>query len=493
MTIVATAICVCFILWLMVMDRELYGAPSVTLWLPTVWLWLSCSRGPAAWLSVMGVGRSGPVSVEFYLEGNPVERAVYLVLISCAALILFARGRHVVGVVQRNGIVSILFAYCAVSIMWSDFPEVAFKRWIKAVGVLLMVLIVVTERSPERAIAHLLSRMGALLIPLSVLLIVFYPAIGTTRTDGGEIMYLGAADHKNGLGILAMIVALTCAWRIVNRREETRYPCGRAMIFGQASLCCMAIGVLLVSNSKTSLACFIIGAGILIASSRSARCRRPRTIWLMVVGAVGLSVVALFLDQSGTLVGALGRTTTLTGRVGIWHLVMNIAGSSWFGTGFASFWIGDRMQEMWTGVRSGLGQTHNGYLDVYVNLGLIGVLLFGALIVQGYRSVVRVVIDDIRWGGLWLALFATALVYNLTEAAWLLLSPTWFLILLAMVYCKEKSGGAIAEAGDERVAILVRPGWQRPLSARRSGIGGRVRMENGGSTVGKAGRGKYAV
>ena len=63
------------------------------------------------------------------------------------------------------------------SVLWSDFPDVAFKRWIKAIGDLAMVLVIVTDAEPIGT-RRLFSRPGFVLLPTSVLLIKYYANLG---------------------------------------------------------------------------------------------------------------------------------------------------------------------------------------------------------------------------------------------------------------------------------------------------------------------------
>ena len=60
-------------------------------------------------------------------------------------------------VAAQNRWLIILFLYMLVSILWSDYPFVSIKRWIKAGGTLAMALIVLQEKLPYPA-AQLLSR-----------------------------------------------------------------------------------------------------------------------------------------------------------------------------------------------------------------------------------------------------------------------------------------------------------------------------------------------
>ena len=79
----------------------------------------------------------------------------------------------------RNNIFIVLwFVYCGISIMWSDYPFVSFKRWIKEIGCVLSILIVLTEEEPVRAVKILIKRFSYIVITSSILLILLFPDIG---------------------------------------------------------------------------------------------------------------------------------------------------------------------------------------------------------------------------------------------------------------------------------------------------------------------------
>jgi len=175
-----------------------------------------------------------------------------------------------------------------------------------------------------------------------------------------------------------------------------------------------------------------MAAALIAVTGLSARGRKLGAVHLLVAALAGLSLFALFLDPGGNLVGTLGRNLTLTGRTAIWKQVVDMAGNPLFGTGFESFWLGDRLREMWRnnpGAR--LNEAHNGYLEVYLNLGWFGVTLLAVLIVTGYRNVIVALRRDRHVGGLKLAYFVAAVIYSLTEAGFRMVSPIWFFFLLA--------------------------------------------------------------
>ena len=131
--------------------RDIREKPDVSgaLWLPLLWLVLTCSRGLSAWLNIFGLPVSGAVSVE---EGSPLDALFYFVLIIAGFCVLTKRQVRLSEIVRNNGWLIAFLLYCFISIAWSDFPFVAFKRWIKILGHPIMALIVLTEPDPEEAL-----------------------------------------------------------------------------------------------------------------------------------------------------------------------------------------------------------------------------------------------------------------------------------------------------------------------------------------------------
>ena len=92
------------------------------------------------------------------------------------------------------------------------------------------------------------------------------------------------------------------------------------------------------------------------------------------LATVALPLFALFFDTGGGAVEALGRNSTLTGRTEIWKLVLGMANNPIFGAGYESFWLGERLQKLWHYYWFPINEAHNGYIEIYLNLGWIGVV-----------------------------------------------------------------------------------------------------------------------
>src|SRR5438128_196474 len=135
------------ILGLFWLDRDQRSRTSGALWIPVVWLSLACSRSVGQWLQL-----GTPMNLaDEYLEGSPIDRLAYMGLLVIGLIVLANRRRRVGRILRANGPILLFFLYCAVSFLWSDFPDVAFKRWTKAIGDLVMVLVVLSDREPSAA------------------------------------------------------------------------------------------------------------------------------------------------------------------------------------------------------------------------------------------------------------------------------------------------------------------------------------------------------
>ena len=119
-----------------------------------------------------------PADSDVQMDGSPLDRVVFALLLVGGLVVLVNRGRKSSAALKANWPILAYFAFCLVSVVWSDFPDVAAKRWIKAIGDLVMVLIIVTDGNPIGALKRVLARAGFILLPASVLLIKYFPGLG---------------------------------------------------------------------------------------------------------------------------------------------------------------------------------------------------------------------------------------------------------------------------------------------------------------------------
>ena len=137
-------------------------------------------------------------------------------LLAAGVAVLVGRARHAERFLQRNWPILLFFAYCGASVLWSDYPGVAFKRWTKALGDVVMVMVVLTDPDPFAAVKRLFARTAFILIPLSVLLVKYYPEWGRGYDRWTWTPYYGGvAIGKNGLGYVCLVFGLASLWRFL--------------------------------------------------------------------------------------------------------------------------------------------------------------------------------------------------------------------------------------------------------------------------------------
>ncbi len=420
---------------LFLFDREPNAHTSKGLWIPVIWLWIVGSRPVSAWL------HAGPTmeDVSQYLDGSPLDRFVFLVLLVAGLAVLTRRGSEVVKVLQSNLPIVLFFVYCLLSVIWSDFPFVAFKRWTKAIGDFVMILIVITDPDQSAAIKAVLKRTTFILIPWSVLFVKYYPDWARTyNVWNWEVAYTGVTSNKNTLGMICLVFGMGSLWRFLSIFRDKTDPHRIQRLIAYGSVLVMVLWLLQLSNSMTSLACFLLVSTVLVASNFRTLIRTPVLVHVLVFLVIGIAIFAIFLDQGGTLIKGVGRDPTLTGRTAIWKTVLFFSGSPFVGCGFESFWLGDRLERVWSQVidRS-ITEAHNGYLEVYLNLGWIGIALLCLLIATGYHNAMAMFRRDPDAGRMRLAYLIIALLYSLTEAGFRMMAPVWIFFLFAVTNTKS--------------------------------------------------------
>lgn len=427
---IATIIYIAGIVGLFWLDRERNARPSKALWIPVVWLLINGSRPVSLWLDMAPVMDSP----EKYLDGSPLDAFVFGSLLAAGVIVLVRRGRQVGRIFRANIPLLLFLSYCALSTLWSDYTFVASKRWIKSLGDVVMVLVILTDPEPVPALKRLLARVGFVLIPFSILFIKYYPEMGRGYNIWTWMpSYTGVTTGKNLLGMICMVFGLGSVWCFLSAYEQKKGTERTRRMIAHGAFIGMVCWLFWMANSMTSLSCFILVGGLISMTCIFRAARRPSVILLLVALVICASFSTLFLGVGGGALETMGRDSTLTGRTEIWAIVIRLVTNPLFGTGFESFWLGDRLQKVWdTYVGTQIQEAHNGYLEVYLNLGWVGIILMANLIVNGYQNIIDLFRRDPDAGRIRLAWFVAAILYNLTEAGFRMMSPIWFGFLLAI-------------------------------------------------------------
>jgi len=414
--------------------RDIRESPDVSgaLWLPLIWLLITCSRSFSAWLNIFGLPVAGAQSLE---EGSPLDAWVFFVLIAAGLYVLNKRQVSLSEIIRNNGWLIVFFLYCFISIAWSDFPFVAFKRWFKTLGLPIMALIVLTEPDPEESLIRLMKRCAYVIVPISILFIKYYPELGRGFDEWtGDAFNNGITTSKNDLGYDCLILGFFFFWYLLQtwqterstwRRNELRliggFLIGIWWLFSQA-------------HSATSFISFLIGALVVVfVGIRSINKNFIGTY--MLAALVLLAAAQLAFGVSANLSQSLGRGSGLSGRTELWAALLKLDTNPILGTGFESFWLG-KWPEQLKGIFYFIpNEAHNGYLETYLTLGLIGLFILIALIIATFWKIRSELFRNFEWGRYRLGFLAAVVLYNWTEAAFKTLHPVWFVFyIIALNY-----------------------------------------------------------
>lgn len=295
-----------------------------------------------------------------------------------------------------------------------------------------MVLIVLSENAPTEAIKTLVKRCAYLLIPLSIVLYKYYPALGRAygRHSGG-LFVTGVTTNKNSLGVLCAISGIILFWNLLLMRGNKSISLNKQKGLAQIVILAMTIWLLWIANSATSNICFVLGICILVATRMEGIRKNIKFYTLSAILIVSVSL--MMFDSLPFLTGALGRDETLTGRTEVWKSVLEINTNPMFGVGYGSFWLGNRLERLWEQYWWHPTEAHNGYLEVYLQLGIIGVIIVMGVIFSAFRTVFATIKTDFEYGSLQLAMLTVATLYNVTESAFRVDLLMYFVFILVVM------------------------------------------------------------
>ena len=149
------------------------------------------------------------------------------------------------------------------------------------------------------------------------------------------------------------------------------------------------------------------------------------------IAAVGFFLLDRMIGFSEGIVRSLGRDMTFTGRTDVWRELLNVGTDPLFGTGFMSFWDDNSFRSKlpyWVA-----GSAHNGYIEIYLAGGMIGVTMLTLMLLGTSAKINRDLRSGREYSVVRFAIFAAALVANFAESNFACMTPLGFLFILAAI------------------------------------------------------------
>jgi len=323
---------------------------------------------------------------ELLTTSNPVRQTVFSIIYFLSLISLTPKWNKLFKIIKQEKFLAIFLIWTLLSMFWSNYPDVTFKRWIQIFGSYIVIISIFVHSKSLDEVINFFRIILYIYIPISFISVLIIP--GATMSYQGESAWRGLADHKNGFGQIALVSSLIWFFSLRNYKSKFKW-----IVY---SMFFISLVLLIGSKSSTSLITFlIIGLLILFVNIKEKFSFSGIGKWLLYI--LGLFFVIslifaaiLFPSVLDSFFNLTGKDPTFTGRTDLWTDVLSIVSKKiiW-GIGYGAFWVPNSAQlnyiyQIYIWLPQ---QSHNGYIDIIIETGLIGLsILASMLIAYFYRN-----------------------------------------------------------------------------------------------------------
>lgn len=400
---------------------------------------------------------------------------VIVLLVLVAAIVLLVRNRGEVRLGRMPYPLLAFLALATASIAWSFYPGSSAlgvtAQWITTITALPIALLLTW--------AELLAVLGwvlRLILALSFLFefvvaaFIRHPVfpVWVVPDDPGHVSKLlywsrdllfsagkiqGIVGNSSLLAMIALIALIVFAIQLACRSVG---PWGWFWVV-------VAVGTIGITRSATifiALAAVLVVAGAALLVRR-ATSQRGRGIAYAAIAAALIVLGTLGFIFRAPLLHLMGKSTELTGRVDIWTAVIHLAQQRpGFGWGWVSYWTPWVEPFKSLIVKGGVQvmHAHNAWLDVWLQLGILGLVIFAALIIatlvrSWLMATDRVILSpgsrgSYSWVAMLPLLVLTALLVQSLAESRILVEGGWVLLVVFAIRAKARPLAAEFEAAD---------------------------------------------
>lgn len=341
-------------------------------------------------------------------EGNPFLQVVWACIYIIVAIRAAQQSRAIMEAVRSNKLLIALVFLALFSAAWSADPGLTLRRSIALLATTLFGVDFAVRYSIREQLRLLAIALGSVVL-LSVIVQVFFPGQIPTVDMLYPDAWVGLFGQKNEFGriiVLATLVILTAVRKSV----------GGLLIAVLALL--SALGLIIAAESMTS---FVALVGMILVMQFaptlrwSAGIRRAIQVFCAVIAAPTLYLLIHYRDA---VTGLMGRNASLTGRVKIWGLSLaSIALKPILGYGYSAFWpASPEAMRIDVAINWTVPHAHNAYIELALELGLVGLALYGAAYLVALKRAARYMRmergNSAKWPLIYLCFI---LLYSFTE------------------------------------------------------------------------------
>jgi O-antigen ligase len=295
---------------------------------------------------------------------------------------------------QKNLLILLFLLIPIFSIFWSIAPDVTARRAVALVGTSVFAMYLAFAMSADR-ILRILAAVYALTAVVSLILAVGLPTYGTHQFGEYVGVWRGLYAQKNEFGAtmaMGAIVLFLCPTRSAKERLLVR----------MAIVLCLFLMVM--SESRAAWIAFSCVCLAAFAVKRIGGAGAKTSVKVFILLLFSAIIGGAIIQNATPLLELIGKESTLNGRTDVWSLALDRAADRpLLGYGYRAYWIDgnkDRLQS-YEGWSDHINHGHNTYLDLFVELGCLGIFAFALVVISLFFRIIRRVRKSSDYLTLW--------------------------------------------------------------------------------------------
>lgn len=369
------------------------------------------------------------IDLENATTSNPLNQLVFGSLLIISILLLIPKLSKLKQFIKNDVYLTFFLAWAFLTILWSNNPDISFKRYILFLSTITVPLsyFFYTERVSDG-----LNIFYRILIPYIFVSIV--SVFVTPLAHDFEGTWRGIHSDKNGFGQISLIALLIFVMHYRNAIHLKKRLWDLLFI---------TISLILILGSGSSTVIFALIILLIYWSLTKithvySKIGMSRFILIFLIFMfISINLIFIFFvpEFFEPIAGAAGKDLTFTGRLYLWADIWEFTKNYiLWGAGFRGFWVvtDNRLFELYNIYTWIPIQSHNGYLDIINETGLIGITIFFGIILKYFKTI-KIIERSKDW--IWFGIIA--LIINITESKFITpkapLSVMFFFTYIAFI------------------------------------------------------------
>ncbi|MCL6479792.1 MAG: O-antigen ligase family protein [Peptococcaceae bacterium] len=369
------------------------------------------------------------------VEGDPLQQGIFAAIYSVSFLFLLLRPRRTLDYLRTGIYLWPLFGWVLLSFFWSQAFDVTVRREIALLGTTIFGLYL-ASRFEHHEFLRLLGWTLLVAVVLSYVFILLMPDWGLVK-EFRWVAWRGIYITKNVLARVNVLASLVFAL-LATSKLQNKFVWWSGFI--------LAVVLVIGSHSVTAFL-VLISLVFFVLFIKVLRWRFNIIMSLLFPFFIAAGAFTwLVINNVETILAFLGRESTLTGRTILWNAAIYMAKQHpWLGYGYGAFWLGDGPSDtIWQIIGWETPHSHNGFIDLWLMTGLIGVGLFIFCYIHTFCQSIKQLrmsgnklnIGPVYWPVYYLMF---VILYNITESNIILQNSIYWLLFVVVVFKVAKN------------------------------------------------------